>query len=79
MGINPFLTWLPEIEYTKEHLKIKRVKFQKRVMRAFSDAQIKAILNYKPKNLQPKSPDVLFPIFVLHSEYANVVPPQISS
>lgn len=49
-GINPFLTWLYENEYTKEHLKIKRLRFQKRVMKTFSDAQVKAILNYKPKN-----------------------------
>ena len=48
-GINPFLTWLFENGYTGEHLKIKRVKFQKRVMKTFTDSQIKAILSHKPK------------------------------
>ena len=49
-GINPFLTWLYENEFTKEHFKIKRMKFQKRVMKTFTDSQVKAILSYKPKN-----------------------------
>ena len=49
-GINPFLTWLYENEYTKEHFKIKRVKFQKRIMKTLSDSQVKAILSYKPKD-----------------------------
>ena len=49
-GINPFLTWLYENEYTNEHFKIKRVKFQKRIMKTFTDAHVKAIINYKPKD-----------------------------
>lgn len=49
-GINPFLTWLYENEYTSEHFKIKRMKFQKRVLKTFDDTQVKTILNYKPKN-----------------------------
>ncbi len=49
-GINPFLTWLYENEYTKEHFKIKRLRFQKRIMKTFTDAQVKAFLDYKPKN-----------------------------
>lgn len=53
-GINSFLTWLFENEYTKDHLKIKRVKFQKRVMKTFTDAQVKAIVSYKPKNFYEK-------------------------
>lgn len=53
-GINPYLTWLYENEYTKEHLKIKRLRFQKRVMKTFNDAQVKAILGYKPKNFYEK-------------------------
>lgn len=49
-GINPFLTWLYENDCTKEHFKIKRVKFQKKVMKSFTDSQVKAILSYKPKS-----------------------------
>ena len=49
-GINPFLTWLYENEYAKEHFKIKCMKFKKRVMKTSTDAQVKTILSYKPKN-----------------------------
>lgn len=49
-GINPFLTWLFENEHLGEHLKIKRLKLEKRVMKTFTDAQIKSILTFKPKN-----------------------------
>lgn len=53
-GINPFLTWLYENEYTREHFKIKRIKLQKRIMKTFTDSQIKAIIGYKPKDFYEK-------------------------
>ncbi|MBS1795523.1 MAG: tyrosine-type recombinase/integrase [Acidobacteria bacterium] len=49
-GINPFLTWCFENQITREHLKIKRVKFEQRVMKTFKDSQVKAIISYKPKD-----------------------------
>jgi integrase/recombinase XerD len=49
-GINPFLTWLFENELTSEHFKVKRIKFQKKVMKTFNVSQVKAIVTYKPKN-----------------------------
>lgn len=50
-GTNPFLTWLFENELTSEHFKIKKQKCEKRIMKTFTDAQVKAIVNYKPKNV----------------------------
>ncbi len=49
-GINPFLTWLHENEYLGEHLKVKRAKLEQRVMRTFSEAELKALVSYKPKD-----------------------------
>lgn len=49
-GINPFLTWLFENNLTTEHLKIRRQKIQKRVIKTFTEAQVKSIINYKPKD-----------------------------
>jgi integrase/recombinase XerD len=48
-GINPFLTWLFQNEHLSEQLKVKRLKLERRVMRTFTDTQIKAILMFKPK------------------------------
>ncbi len=53
-SFNSFLTWLFRNELTKIHFKIARIKFEKRVMKTFSEAQIKAIINYKPKNKYQK-------------------------
>ncbi|MGI8468348.1 MAG: site-specific integrase [Pyrinomonadaceae bacterium] len=36
-GFNPFLTWLHDNEYTREHFKIKRLKLEERVMKTFTD------------------------------------------
>jgi integrase/recombinase XerD len=49
-GINSFLTWLFQNEHLEEHLKVKRLKLERRVMKTFTDVQIKAILTFKPKN-----------------------------
>jgi integrase/recombinase XerD len=48
-GMNSFLSWLSENEYTPEHLKIKYLKTEQRVMKTFSDEQLKAIATFKPK------------------------------
>lgn len=49
-GINPFLTWLFENGLTSEHFKIKRQKLEQKAMKTFTEAQVKAIVTYKPKN-----------------------------
>lgn len=49
-GINPFLTWAFENGLTDEHLKIKRQKLEQKVINTFTDAQVKAIISYKPKD-----------------------------
>lgn len=48
-GMNSFLSWLFENEYTAEHLKIKYLKTEQRVMRTFTDEHLKAIASFKPK------------------------------
>lgn len=49
-GINPFLTWLYENELINENLKVKKPKMEERVMKTFTESQMKAIVTYKPKN-----------------------------
>ncbi|MEZ5428744.1 MAG: tyrosine-type recombinase/integrase [Pyrinomonadaceae bacterium] len=53
-GINSFLSWLYENEYTKEHLKIKKLKEPEKFLKLFSDEQIKRLLNYRPKTFAQK-------------------------
>jgi integrase/recombinase XerD len=48
-AINTFLTWLYENEHLKENLKIKRMKEEKKVYHAYSEAHIQAFLHWKPK------------------------------
>lgn len=48
-AINPFLTWLFQNELTETHFKVARIKYEKRAMKTFTDAQIGAIINYKPQ------------------------------
>ena len=49
-GINSFLSWLHENGHTSQHLKIKALKQEQKVMKTFTDAQVKAIVLFKPKN-----------------------------
>lgn len=49
-GINPFLTWLYENDLIKENLKIKKPKLEQKVMKTFTEPQLKAIITYKPKD-----------------------------
>jgi integrase/recombinase XerD len=53
-GINPFLSWCFENGLTSAHLKIKRLKIEERVMKTFTDAQVKVIITYKPKDWYEK-------------------------
>lgn len=48
-GINPFLSWLFENGHLQDRLRVKKLKCEEKQMRTFSDAQICAILNCKPK------------------------------
>jgi site-specific recombinase XerD len=50
-GINPFLTWLYENEFLSEHIKVKRPEVEQRVRNTFSEAELKAIVSYKPSGL----------------------------
>lgn len=47
-GINSFLSWLHENEHTTDHLKIKYLKDEQRVLKTFSDSDIKRIVSFKP-------------------------------
>jgi integrase/recombinase XerD len=49
-GFNSFLTWLFENEQTKEHLKIKQLKDEQKVMKTYTDGHLKIFLSYKPKD-----------------------------
>jgi integrase/recombinase XerD len=49
-GINSFLSWLSENGYISEHLRIKELKVEKKVIQTFSEEQIKRIVNWKPQD-----------------------------
>jgi integrase/recombinase XerD len=53
-GMNSYLSWLFENEYTSEHLKIKQLKTEQKVMKTFTDQQLKAIFLFKPKTFTEK-------------------------
>ena len=53
-AINPLLRWLFENELTSTHFKVTRIKFEKRVMKTFTEKQIVAVINYKPKDWYEK-------------------------
>ncbi len=48
-GINSFLTWLYENEYIPEHLKIKQLKCEQKVMKTFNGKELRLIISYKPR------------------------------
>lgn len=50
-GINSFLTWLYENEHTREHLKIKLLKDEVKTIKTFSESQVKALLDWRPKSV----------------------------
>lgn len=49
-AINSFLSWLYEGRHTADHLKIKQIKEDKKIIQTLSDQQIKALLSWKPKS-----------------------------
>ena len=53
-GINSFLTWLYENEHTKEHLKMKLLKDDVKTIKTFSESQVKAMLDWKPKKVSER-------------------------
>src|SRR5262249_11487001 len=48
-AINSFLTWLHENEFIPDKLKIQRLKEEKKVLRTFTEEDIKKLLGWKPK------------------------------
>jgi hypothetical protein len=48
--MNSFLSLLFEDEYTQTHLKFKQLRVEKKVMKIFTDEEIKRFLNWKPKD-----------------------------
>jgi len=48
-GFNSFLSWLYENEHTKERFSLKQLKQEKKVMKTFSDIELKKIINWKPR------------------------------
>lgn len=53
-GINSFLTWAYENELTDTHLKIKKIKEPDKILKLFSEKQLKAMLSYKGKTFAQK-------------------------
>ena len=49
-GMTSFFKWLHENEYVKELFKIPRMKVEKKVLRSFSDEELKKIITFKPKS-----------------------------
>jgi site-specific recombinase XerD len=48
-GVNSFLSWLSENEYIQQRLQIKILKEPEKVLKVFSDQQLRALLPWKPK------------------------------
>jgi integrase/recombinase XerD len=48
-GVNSFLEWLHQNEITKERLKIKLLKQEKKVLRSFTEDELRRVLSFKPK------------------------------
>jgi integrase/recombinase XerD len=47
--INAFLRWLHEEEHHSDLLKIQKLRVEKRVLKTFSEAQLRSIITFKPK------------------------------
>jgi integrase/recombinase XerD len=50
-SVNSFLTWCFENEYNPDNLRIKKLKGEQVVIKTFSDAHIRTLASYKPKDL----------------------------
>lgn len=49
-SVNSFLTWCFENDYNPENHRIKKLKGEQVVIKTFSDAHIRSLANYKPKD-----------------------------
>jgi integrase/recombinase XerD len=49
-GIRPFINWLFDNGHLPDRLKLKKLKCEEKPMRTFTDAQVRAILNSKPRS-----------------------------
>lgn len=48
-GINSYLGWLYENQHINERLRIKLLKSEQRVLKTFTDEQLRTLLTFKPK------------------------------
>ncbi|MEK6300252.1 MAG: site-specific integrase [Acidobacteriota bacterium] len=49
-GMNSFLSWLWENNQTSEHLKIRKLKGENKVIQSFSDQQLRTLLSFRPSS-----------------------------
>jgi integrase/recombinase XerD len=59
-AINSFLSWCGENKHTAEHLKIKLLKQERKVVETFTDAHIKAIVHARPTGTDKRTQVILF-------------------
>jgi site-specific recombinase XerD len=52
--LNSFLGWLLENEYVKDNYRVRHLKVERRLLSIFTDAQMLAIINYRPKKRHEK-------------------------
>jgi integrase/recombinase XerD len=50
-GVNSFLSWLHENNHTTERLKAKQLKEETKVLKTFSEPQLRLLVSYKPKGV----------------------------
>ena len=48
-GMNSFLSWCHENRLTTEKLSVTKLKKEKKIVKTFSEAQLRAIITFKPK------------------------------
>lgn len=48
-GLNSFFTWLHENEHIPEKIRMKPLKAPQRVLKVFSDSQVKLLLSFRPR------------------------------
>jgi site-specific recombinase XerD len=58
-GLNSFFDWLHENELTAAHLRIKLLKQEKKVLRSFSDDELRRVLTFKPQTFGERRIHVL--------------------
>jgi integrase/recombinase XerD len=63
-AMNSFFTWLFENEHTPERLRIKPLKTETKVIATFNEAQLKALLSWKPKKYAEKRLHCLYSLLI---------------